>query len=287
MVEALNISEKLSSDTLAHGPKIYEKDLETKGVITIEAVSKVFSHPDGSLVQALKEVELNIESGEFITLIGPSGCGKSTLLRLIAGLETATSGSLCLDGKPIVGPDAERGLVFQNPYLFPWLNIHNNVAFGLKARRVFGKEKDEVSKYLELVGLLKFGKVYPHHLSGGMAQRASLARALINKPTVLLLDEPLGALDAFTRMNMQDEILRIRSEKHITMVMVTHDVDEAIYLSHRIVVMTPTPGKVERILKVPFPRPRSRNTPDFLLLRGKILEILHFAGHLEEPPYQI
>ncbi|MDR1038354.1 MAG: ABC transporter ATP-binding protein [Deltaproteobacteria bacterium] len=246
-----------------------------------------FPHPDGSLVPALASVDLSVGAGEFVTLIGPSGCGKSTLLRLVAGLERATGGAIFLDGRPIEGPGAERGLVFQNPYLFPWLDIRGNVAFGLKARGRYAEERDLVDRYLELVGLGRFGKVFPHHLSGGMAQRASLARTLINRPLVLLLDEPLGALDAFTRMNMQDEILRIRDEERITMVMVTHDVDEAIYLSDRIVVMTAGPGRVETVIPVPFARPRARNTPGFLGLRGRILEILHFAGRLEEPAYQI
>ncbi|MDR1657940.1 MAG: ABC transporter ATP-binding protein [Deltaproteobacteria bacterium] len=259
----------------------------TTGVIVIDGVSKVFTHPDGSLVTAIDNVSLTVKAGEFVSLIGPSGCGKSTLLRLIAGLETATSGTLELDQTTINGPDADRGLVFQNPYLFPWLNIQNNVAFGLRARRVYRWQKESVARYLELVGLGKFGRAYPHHLSGGMAQRASLARALINQPRVLLLDEPLGALDAFTRMNMQDEILRIREDKAITMVMVTHDVDEAIYLSDRVVVMTPHPGRVETILTVPFARPRARNNPGFFQLRSQILEILNFAGHITEPPYQI
>ncbi|MDR1872790.1 MAG: ABC transporter ATP-binding protein [Deltaproteobacteria bacterium] len=259
----------------------------SQGVIDIKGVSKNFPHPDGSEVKALSQVELTVSGGEFVSLIGPSGCGKSTLLRLIAGLDKATTGTLELDGQTIDGPSAERGLAFQNPYLFPWLNIYNNVAFGLRARRVYKRLKSMVGQYLELVGLGKFGQVYPHHLSGGMAQRASLARALINEPRVLLLDEPLGALDAFTRMNMQDEILRIRSEKRITMIMVTHDVDEAIYLSDRVIIMTPGPGKVEKILAVPLTRPRARNTPDFLSLRSRILEILNFAGRLDEPAYQI
>jgi ABC-type nitrate/sulfonate/bicarbonate transport system ATPase subunit len=258
------------------------------GAIGIREVSKIYPHPDGTTqVQALSDVSLDVGPGEFLSLIGPSGCGKSTLLRLIAGLEKASSGTLELDGRPIDRPGAERGLVFQNPFLFPWLNIHNNVAFGLKARKVYRSERQAVGQYLELVGLARFGRVFPHHLSGGMAQRASLARALINQPRVLLLDEPLGALDAFTRMNMQDEILRIREEKRITMVMVTHDVDEAIFLSDRIAVMTPGPGQIERILYIPFPRPRARNTDDFLHLRGRILEILDFAGYIEEPAYHI
>ncbi|MDR1039867.1 MAG: ABC transporter ATP-binding protein [Deltaproteobacteria bacterium] len=253
----------------------------------IREASKSFPHPDGSLVPALSAVNLSISPGEFVSLIGPSGCGKSTLLRLVAGLDEASSGVLRLDGRRIEGPDAERGLVFQNPFLFPWLDIRGNVAFGLKARGRYAAEKRLVDRYLGLVGLERFGKVYPHHLSGGMAQRAALARALINRPLVLLLDEPLGALDAFTRMNMQDEILRIREEERITMVMVTHDVDEAIYLSDRIVIMTAGPGRVETAIAVPFARPRARNTPDFLGLRGRILEHLNFAGRLEEPAYQI
>ncbi|MDR1081583.1 MAG: ABC transporter ATP-binding protein [Deltaproteobacteria bacterium] len=257
------------------------------GAIEIRDACKSFPHPDGTLVPALAQVDLSVGAGEYVALIGPSGCGKSTLLRLVAGLERATSGRISLDGRPIEGPGAERGLVFQNPYLFPWLDIRGNVAFGLRARGRYAEGKDLVDRYLELVGLGRFGKVYPHHLSGGMAQRAALARALINRPLVLLLDEPLGALDAFTRMNMQDEILRIREEERITMVMVTHDVDEAIYLSDRIVVMTAGPGRVETVIPVPFPRPRARNTPDFLGLRGRILEILNFAGRLEEPAYQI
>ncbi|MDR1578024.1 MAG: ABC transporter ATP-binding protein [Deltaproteobacteria bacterium] len=261
--------------------------VRTRGVIDIKSVSKTYPHPDGSEVLALAKVDLTIAAGEYVSLIGPSGCGKSTLLRLIAGLEKASSGALELDGQVIDGPDADRGLAFQNPFLFPWLNIHNNVAFGLRARRVYHQQKHLVGQFLELVGLGKFGQVYPHHLSGGMAQRASLARALINNPRVLLLDEPLGALDAFTRMTMQDEILRIRAENQITMLMVTHDVDEAIYLSDRVVVMTPGPGQVETVLNIPFPRPRARNNPDFLSLRSQILEILNFAGQVEEPAYHI
>jgi NitT/TauT family transport system ATP-binding protein/sulfonate transport system ATP-binding protein len=259
----------------------------SQGVIAIHSVSKIFPHPDGSEVLALAQADLVVEAGEFVSLIGPSGCGKSTLLRLVAGLDKATTGYLELDGQTIEGPSAERGLVFQNPYLFPWLNVYNNVAFGLRARRVYKSQKALVDQYLELVGLGKFGRVYPHHLSGGMAQRASLARALINQPRVLLLDEPLGALDAFTRMNMQDEILRVRAESRVTMIMVTHDVDEAIYLSDRVIIMTPGPGQVETILPVPLPRPRARNTPDFLSLRSRSLEILNFAGRLEEPAYHI
>jgi ABC-type nitrate/sulfonate/bicarbonate transport system ATPase subunit len=228
-----------------------------------------------------------VSAGEFISLIGPSGCGKSTLLRLIAGLNPADAGSLSLDGTPITGPHYERGLVFQNPMLFPWLSIHNNVAFGLKARGVYQKEKSTVETFLKLVGLEAFGKSYPHQLSGGMAQRAALARALINRPSVLLLDEPLGALDAFTRMNMQDELIRIWQKRGSTMIMVTHDVDEAIYLSDRVVVMSPRPAKIETIMSVDLPRPRARSSSDFLRLRTSILKILNFGGQQLEPGYYI
>ena len=171
--------------------------------------------------------------------------------------------------------------------LFPWLNIYDNIAFGLKVRRKYKNEKKEVSKFLDLVGLSSFSKSYPHQLSGGMAQRASLARALVNHPKVLLLDEPLGALDAFTRMNMQDELIRIWQERGTTLIMVTHDVDEAIYLSDRIIVMTPRPAKIESCIEVKLFRPRSRNNPEFLRLRSKILEILDFTGKVTEPNYYL
>ncbi|MDR1397727.1 MAG: ABC transporter ATP-binding protein [Desulfarculales bacterium] len=264
-----------------------EKKGKLSGSISVDRVVKSFIQNDGGRVVALSGVSLEVGGGEFVSLIGPSGCGKSTLLRLIAGLNRADSGSLYLDGEKITQPEYQRGLVFQNPLLFPWLNIHSNVAFGLRARKIYRENKNEVEKFLKLVGLEKFGRAYPHQLSGGMAQRASLARALINRPRVLLLDEPLGALDAFTRMNMQDEILRIWRERKITMIMVTHDVDEAIYLSDRVVVMSPGPAKIDTVLDVPFSRPRARSNPDFLLLRSSILKILNYGGQIVEPTYQI
>ncbi len=247
------------------------------GAITVKNIKRVFSDTQGNEVVALNDVDLHISPGEFVSLVGPSGCGKSTLLRLITGLDTPTSGDLFLDGAAIKGPHYERGLVFQDPTLFPWLNVYDNVASGLVARRIYHKKKDDVADYINLVGLKGFEKAYPHQLSGGMAQRVALARALVNHPKVLLLDEPLGALDAFTRMQMQDEILRIWEERGTTMVLVTHDVDEAIYLSDRIIIMTPRPGKIQEIMDVQIGRPRSRNHPDFFRLRSKILETLHFV----------
>lgn len=248
--------------------------------IEIRGVRKVFDDASGNRLTALEQVDLEITKGEFVSLIGPSGCGKSTLLRLIAGLDTPTSGDLSLEGELITAPHYQRGLVFQDPTLFPWLNIYENVAAGLKARKVYHQQKNEVKDYIRLVGLEGFEKSFPHQISGGMAQRASLARALVNGPKVLLLDEPLGALDAFTRMQMQDEILRIWGEKGTTMVLVTHDIDEAIYLCDRIVIMTARPGKIQAVIDVNMERPRARNHPDFLHLRAKILEILHYAKEL-------
>jgi NitT/TauT family transport system ATP-binding protein/sulfonate transport system ATP-binding protein len=257
------------------------------GEIKVEKVVKRFSREAAEDVVALSGIDINIKAGEFVSLIGPSGCGKSTLLRLIAGLNAPDEGQLYIDEEEITKPSYERGLVFQDPMLFPWLNIHDNVAFGLKARGIYKTKKSEVDEFIDLVGLSAFKKSYPHQLSGGMAQRASLARALVNHPKVLLLDEPLGALDAFTRMNMQDELIRIWKERGTTMIMVTHDIDEAIYLSDRVIVMTPRPAKIESCIEVTTTRPRARNNSEFLSLRSKILEILNFAGNEAEPNYYL
>jgi ABC-type nitrate/sulfonate/bicarbonate transport system ATPase subunit len=247
-------------------------------------VSKSFVAPDGSPVAALAGVSLSISAGELVSLVGPSGCGKSTLLRLMAGLDEPTTGQLWVGSERVIGPSADRGLVFQDPNLFPWLTVRRNVQAGLVARGVLRKRRHEVDEFLRLVGLEPFASTYPHQLSGGMAQRAALARALINHPKVLLLDEPLGALDAFTRMRMQDEVLRIWKSRGTTMLLVTHDIDEAIYMSDRIVMMTPRPARVERIIDISLDRPRQRNSPAFLELRNEILEMLHFAGRATEQP---
>ncbi len=257
------------------------------GEIRAENLRKEFIRPDGQTVVAINDVNVAIKAGEFISLIGPSGCGKSTFLRLVAGLARPDGGFLLLDGVPITGPGYERGLVFQDPTLFPWLTVFENIAFGLKVRSTYHDKKQEVQDMIRLVGLEGFEKAYPHQLSGGMAQRAALARALVNHPKVLLLDEPFGALDAFTRMNMQEELLRIWQERGTTMIMVTHDVDEAIYLSDRIIVMSPRPAKIECIINVEMGRPRGRDLPDFLRLRARILQILDFAGKREEIQYYL
>lgn len=262
--------------------------VETRtGEIRAENLRKQFLQSDGQVVVALNNVNAEIKAGEFVSLIGPSGCGKSTFLRLLAGLSSPDEGRFTLDGITITQPGYERGLVFQDPTLFPWLTIYDNVAFGLKVRNVHRNKKKQVLDYISLVGLQGFEKAFPHQLSGGMAQRAALARALVNHPKVLLLDEPFGALDAFTRMNMQDELIKIWQERGTTTVMVTHDVDEAIYLSDRIFVMSPRPARIESILEVQIGRPRARDLPEFLNLRAKILKILDFAGKREDIQYYL
>jgi ABC-type nitrate/sulfonate/bicarbonate transport system ATPase subunit len=181
-----------------------------------------------------------------------------------------------------MGPSAERGLVFQDPNLFPWLTVRRNIQAGLVARGVLHKKRHEVDEFVRLVGLEGFANAYPHHLSGGMAQRVALARALINHPKVLLLDEPLGALDAFTRMRMQDEVMRLWQIRRTTMLLVTHDIDEAIYMSNCIFILTSRPGRIERTIPVNIDRPRDRSSPEFLKIRDEILELLHFAGNARE-----
>ncbi|KGK89586.1 ABC transporter ATP-binding protein [Clostridium sp. HMP27] len=253
------------------------KMVKSEGKILVKNLSCEFIDHEGNKMTALDKVNLEFNAGEFVSIVGPSGCGKSTLLRIIAGLQKPSNGGTLLDNDEINGPSYERGLVFQDPTLFPWLNVHDNVATGLVARKLYKERKNDVTEYIDLVGLKGFEKSYPHQLSGGMAQRVAIARALVNHPKVLLLDEPLGALDAFTRMYMQDEILRIWKERKSTMILVTHDVDEAIYLSDKIVIMSPRPGRVQKVIDVNMARPRRRNGKEFTELRNEILEVLNFA----------
>jgi ABC-type nitrate/sulfonate/bicarbonate transport system ATPase subunit/flavin-dependent dehydrogenase len=240
-------------------------------------VSKRFDSADGGSVLAVDRVSFSVAAREMVALIGQSGCGKSTILRLIAGLERPTSGEVRVGSERITHPSAERGLMFQNHNLFPWLTVCRNIQVGLVARGVLRKRRHEVDEMMRLVGLESFADIYPHQLSGGMAQRVALARALVNHPKVLLLDEPLGALDQLTRMQMQDEILALWQARGTTMVLVTHYIDEAIYMSDRVMVMTPRPGRIERIFDVPLARPRQRNSPEFQALRAEMLKALHLA----------
>ena len=255
--------------------------------IEVQSVSRQYVDSNDSIVQALQQVSLDVREGEFLSIIGPSGCGKTTLLRLIAGLDVPQAGRVLLEGEEITKPGPELGYVFQQGSLFPWLTVKNNIACGLKARGTYRRRAKDVEDYIRLIGLEGFEKVYPHQISGGMAQRVAIARALINEPKTLLLDEPMGALDAFTRADLQDKLLELWKEKGITMILVTHDVDEAIYLSDRIVVMTPRPGKISEIIDVNLPRPRNRGSDDFALYRKRILEELHLASEVELPEYVI
>src|SRR5213594_711679 len=248
--------------------------------LRVRGASKYFAAVNGAAVGALAldGVSLFVSAGELVSVVGPSGCGKSTLLRLAAGLIFPTEGELLVGDEPITAPSAERGLVFQDPNLFPWLTVQRNIEAGLVARGVLQEQRHEVGDFMRLVGLEAFASAYPHHLSGGMSQRVALARALINHPKVLLLDEPLGALDAFTRMRMQDEVLRLWQNRRTTMLLVTHDIDEAIYMSDRILIMTRAPGRIDRTIDINLLRPRDRTSDSFLRLRSQILEHLHFAG---------
>lgn len=245
--------------------------------IRLREVRKIFHSADGGTVLAVDRISLSVQAGEMVSLIGQSGCGKSTLLRLIAGLDQPTSGEVYVGNEVIARPSADRGLMFQNHNLFPWLTVRGNIQAGLVARGLLRQRRAEVDDIMRVVGLEAFANVYPHQLSGGMAQRVALARALINHPRVLLLDEPLGALDQLTRMQMQDEILALWQARGTTMVLVTHYIDEAIYMSDRVVIMTPRPGRIERVLEVPLERPRERNSPEFQKLRAEILETLHLV----------
>ena len=239
--------------------------------LSIQNVNKSFT-VDGQKVDVLKDINLEVQEGEFIAIVGHSGCGKSTLLKIIAGLEKNDTGLVTVGGKEVNGPGMDRGMIFQEHRLFPWMSIEKNVQLGLK-----GLSKEEKTKlsdqYLELVKLSEFKKAYPSQLSGGMSQRAAIARSLVSQPEVLLLDEPFGALDALTKIELQEELLKIRERFHNTMIMVTHDIEEAIFLADRIVIMSANPGKIKSIMKVTLPKDRDRTSDDFLLMRDKVYEI--------------
>lgn len=256
-------------------------------ILHIESVNRTYIDDDDNTVEALQDFNLSVRRGEFLSLIGSSGCGKTTLLRLIAGLDPPESGELILNGEKITEPAPQRGYVFQQGSLFPWLTVEENIASGLKARGAYKDNKAEVARYIDLIGLKGFEKSFSHQISGGMAQRVAIARALINNPAILLLDEPMGALDSFTRADIQDKLLELWKKNKTTMILVTHDVDEAIYLSDRIVIMTPRPGRIKEIIGVDLPYPRHRGGPDFLSIRRDILEKLHLASANPQPEYTI
>ncbi len=253
----------------------FERIKQRPVLLEVEALDKIFEDREEEIV-ALDDISFSVHRREFICVIGPSGCGKSTLIRIIAGLEAQTSGNILLDSQPIEKPGSDRGMVFQSYTLFPWLTIKKNVMFGLMMSKINrGKATAEAMEWLELVGLSEFADLYPHQLSGGMKQRVAIARALANQPRILLMDEPFGALDAQTRAQMQSYLLQIWRSIDITIVFITHDLEEAIYVADRILVLGANPGHLQEIVEVPVPRPR---TPDQFLSP----EFLSTKKHLED-----
>lgn len=245
------------------------------GSVEISHINRVFIRDDGDHVIALSDINLSIGDDEFVSFVGPSGCGKTTLLRIIAGLETATAGEVRVDGSLITGPGQKVGMVFQEYSLFPWRNVISNVAFGLQMHGVVKEERYNIArKYISLVGLSQFEQSYPYELSGGMRQRVAIARALAMDPDLLLMDEPFGALDAQTRNHMQCELLDIWETKKKTILFVTHSVDEAVFLSDRVIVLSPRPGRIREIFNISIPRPRDRTNKEFIALRRGLLEMI-------------
>jgi len=267
--------------------RLYQRPI----VLEVDEVSKSFHTTRGQTIEAMRDVRFCVHRREFVCVIGPSGCGKSTLNRIIAGLDEPTSGQCCLDGKPIAEPGADRGMVFQHYTLFPWLTVQRNVMFGLLMNGSGERRASrDAAQWIDIVGLAGFEDHYPHQLSGGMKQRVAIARALANQPRILLMDEPFGALDAQTRAQMQRYLLQIWQNVNITIVFVTHDLDEAVYLADRIVVLGRNPGHVKEIIEVPVPRPRSPQQLldlDFLATKQRLDELIHPPSEGEEKPLPV
>ena len=249
------------------------------GTLQLDRLSKQYD-VKGVPLPVLDNINLVVNPGEFVSIVGSSGCGKSTLLRLIVGLEDHYDGEVQLDGRRVTGTSLDRGIVFQEHRLFPWLTVEQNISLGLLNAKFSEAQKSRsVREHIALVGLQGFETAYPHQLSGGMSQRVAIARALVNRPEVLLLDEPFGALDALTRAHLQQELHRIWQAEGITMILVTHDVEEAIYLGDQVVVMEPRPGRIRRIVPVALPHPRDRLSLAFARLKEDVLA--EFAGEAE------
>jgi len=256
----------------------FERIRQREVILEVKGLSKVYKSAKGETT-ALKNINFKVHRREFVCVIGPSGCGKSSLIRILAGLESYSGGEALLDGEAIDGPCKQRGMVFQGYTLFPWLTVRKNVMFGLE---MGGAGKDEAGReadlWLELVGLERFANAYPHELSGGMKQRVAIARALVNQPRILLMDEPFGALDAQTRAKMQSHLIDIWRNIDITVLFITHDLDEAIYLADRILVLKANPGEVQEVIEVSVPRPRSPEqfgSPEFRATKARLEALIH------------
>ncbi|MFF2094415.1 ABC transporter ATP-binding protein [Paenibacillus sp. NPDC058174] len=276
----MQAAKKLNVNTVEADPTMEVKLADTvveRGRIEISGVHKVYETKK-SRFEALRDIHLTIDSNEFLTILGPSGCGKSTLLRMVAGLDEPTGGELLLDGEPIIGPCADRGMVFQGYTLFPWLTVRENIEYGPKLKGIPTLERRKISnEWLRTIRLESFDKAFPKQLSGGMKQRVAIARALANKPKVLLMDEPFGALDAQTKLEMQEMLLEVWEKERTTVLFITHDIDEAIFLSQRIVVMGAGPGRILKEFRVQLPdrlAPDVRETPEFLGLKRELVGLL-------------
>jgi len=249
-------------------------------ILDVQSLTKKFHNHT-----TLDSISLQVHRREFMCVVGASGCGKSTFIRIIAGLETPTSGEVLLEGKPVSGPGSDRGMVFQGYTLFPWLTVKKNVMFGLQVSGRSGADAEgEARQWIDLVGLSKFENSYPHELSGGMKQRVAIARALANRPRILLMDEPYGALDSQTRCKMQSYLLQIWRQVDVTILFVTHDLDEAVLLADRILVLGTNPSRIQEIIEVPVPRPRSPAqllTPEFLATKARLEELIHGSSDSE------
>ena len=254
--------------------RIYQREV----ILEVQQLGKHFTTRTGS-TEALRDIHFKVHRRELVCVIGPSGCGKSTLIRILAGLEKQSSGRVLLDGQPVTGPGRDRGMVFQGYSLFPWLTVQQNVAFGPKINGASnGAAESQARQWLDLVGLSKFAHAYPHQLSGGMRQRVAIARALVNEPRIMLMDEPFGALDAQTRAKMQQHLLDIWRNIDLTILFITHDLDEAIYLADRILVLKPHPGEVQELIEVPVPRPRSVaqfTSAEFQATKARLETLIH------------
>lgn len=266
-------------DYRAQSPEVaarFQSIAQRPVVLSVRNLEKTFSHSSSNQI-VFDQVSIDIRRREFITIIGPSGCGKSTFIRIVAGLDEATGGEVLLDGTPITGPGPDRGMVFQGYTLFPWLTVKENVMFGLEMR---GNSNAEglAREWLEMVGLSRFEASYPHELSGGMKQRVAIARALANEPRILIMDEPFGALDSLTRSKMQNYLLQIWKKVDVTILFITHDLEEAVFLSDRILVFGGTPGGIREIIENPVPRPRTADqfiSPEFLAVKHHLDDIIH------------
>ncbi len=281
-------------DYRAQSPAVAERFAKLKQrpvVLDVEHLTRTFpSGSSGGTVTALRDINFQVHRREFLCVIGPSGCGKSTLIRILAGLEEPSSGRMLLDGQPVSGPCPDRGMVFQGYTLFPWRTVMRNVMFGLEMEGMGRDQAErEARQWIDLVGLTRFKDAYPAQLSGGMKQRTAIARALAAQPRILLMDEPFGALDAQTRAQMQAHLLEIWRNVDVTILFITHDLDEAILLADRILVLKANPGEVQELIEVPVPRPRSPaqlNTPEFLATRRRLDALIHppIDYHVEKLP---